>query len=72
MDFHTLREQIETIREMTGRESDDLITLSIPPSQPLETAREQVEEDHAEAEYIADDSRQFRRNALENLRRILR
>jgi peptide subunit release factor 1 (eRF1) len=68
---HELRERIETIGDLKGRGSD-LLTLSVRPDQSLGTVLEEVEEDHAEIEYIEEDTRQFRRDALENLRRILR
>jgi len=71
VDSHEFRERIERVRaaEATG---DDLVTLAVPPDEPLGAALERIEEDRAEAEYIdADEADKALRRALERVRRVV-
>ncbi|NHN49938.1 peptide chain release factor 1 [Halostella sp. JP-L12] len=68
---YELRERIERVRSV---ESDhtDLLTLAVPPERPLGEVREEIEEDHAEAEYLdADHATQGDRDALDSVRHTL-
>jgi len=71
VESHEFRERIERVRsaDATG---DDLVTLAVPPDEPLGEALERIEEDRAEAEYIdADEADKALRRALERVRRVV-
>jgi peptide chain release factor 1 len=72
-DDNTLTERIEAVANAEA-EDDQLVTVAIPPGEPIETMRERVQEEHAEAEYLneREEVRKPLKQALEETRRILR
>ncbi len=68
---HELRERIERVETAESGDTD-LLTLAVPPDRSLGAVREEIEEDHAEAEYLdADHASHADRDALERARRVL-
>jgi peptide chain release factor subunit 1 len=65
------RDRIERVDAAESGDTD-LLTLAVPPDRSLGSVREEIEEDHAEAEYLdADHASQGDRDALERARRVL-
>ncbi|MFC7167027.1 Vms1/Ankzf1 family peptidyl-tRNA hydrolase [Halospeciosus flavus] len=50
---YELRDRIETVEDASADENR-LVTLAVPPEQSLGAVVEEIEEDHAEAEYLDD------------------
>jgi peptide chain release factor subunit 1 len=68
---YTLRERIEAVSNASGTEND-LLTVAVPPENPIGETLERVEEDHAEAEYIdADETSKAHRAVLERAQHVL-
>ncbi|WP_254537674.1 Vms1/Ankzf1 family peptidyl-tRNA hydrolase [Halomarina litorea] len=72
--MHTDYELHERIQQVSGVEADTdrLVTLSLPAGGSLAEARERIQSEHAEAEYIDSDGTDAPvREALERVRRVL-
>lgn len=70
-DDTTHRGRIEEIADVE-RSGDELVTLAVPPDREIETVRREIEEDHAESEYLDETVAQPAQQALESVRRTLR
>lgn len=67
-DFH---DRIEDVSNATAS-GDHLLTLAVPPSEPIDAALERIEEKHANTEYVDSDETSERvTEALERMRRVL-
>ncbi len=68
---HELHDRIDTLSQASA-DTDRLVTFTVPAGQSLGEARERIESEHAEAEYIdTDATSEPVRDALERVRRIL-
>jgi peptide chain release factor subunit 1 len=68
---YDLRDRMERVDAAESGETD-LLTLAVPPNRSLGAVREEIEADHAEAEYLdADHASRGDRDALERARRVL-
>lgn len=66
-----LRDRIEGVSDATA-DGPHLVTLAVPPGESLDAARERIEAEHADAEYVdADETPERVTEALERTRRIL-
>ncbi len=65
-----LRERIDAVAEASA-DGDVLVTVAVPPDEPVGEALERVEEARAEAEYLDDGSSRPRRKALERTVHVL-
>ncbi|WP_394740532.1 baeRF10 domain-containing protein [Natronococcus roseus] len=71
-DDTTFSERFETISNADA-DGEQLVSVSVPPTESVDEMRQRVEEDHAEAEYLNDreEVRKPLKQALEETRRIL-
>ncbi|MFH5797737.1 hypothetical protein [Haladaptatus sp. CMAA 1911] len=66
-----VQDRIEEVSNATGS-GPHLVTLAVPPEQPIDAALERIEEEHARTEYIdADETSERVTEALERVRRIV-
>lgn len=69
-DDTTRRERIEHVSNIDS-DDDNLVTLAVPPERDLGTVQEEIEEEHAEAEYLDGATSKPVQQALEDVRRVL-